>query len=76
MSELQKIATEPDPYAPFKISQAIRVGDRVFVSGQAALDDSEPSSESATSTPRRSRRSETWSESSPTPARASIASSR
>jgi 2-iminobutanoate/2-iminopropanoate deaminase len=40
VSELQKIATEPDPYAPYRISQAIRFGDFVFVSGQAALDES------------------------------------
>jgi 2-iminobutanoate/2-iminopropanoate deaminase len=40
MSDLQKVATTPDPYAPYRISQAIRVGDFVFVSGQAALDES------------------------------------
>ena len=33
-----QIKTDPDPYEPFNISQAFRVGDLVFVSGQAALD--------------------------------------
>ena len=40
MSEIQQVATTPDPYAPFRISQAIRFGDLVFVSGQAAIDQS------------------------------------
>ncbi len=34
-----RIKTDPDPYAAFNISQGFRVGDLVFVSGQAALDD-------------------------------------
>jgi len=38
MSEIRQIATDPDPYAPYRISQAIRFGDLVFVSGQAAID--------------------------------------
>ena len=33
-----QIKTQPDPYEPFNISQAFRVGDLVFVSGQAALE--------------------------------------
>lgn len=33
-----QIKTDPDPYAAFNIAQAYRVGDLVFVSGQAALD--------------------------------------
>ncbi|MEM8798655.1 MAG: RidA family protein [Pseudomonadota bacterium] len=37
--ESRQIATTPDPYAPFHISQAIRAGDFIFVSGQAALSD-------------------------------------
>ena len=37
MAELEQVATDPDPYAPFKISQAIRLGDLVFASGQAAI---------------------------------------
>jgi len=36
--ELEQIATDPDPYAPYRISQAVRAGDLVFVSGQAAID--------------------------------------
>ncbi len=35
---LRQVATQPDPYAPFRISQAIEAGGFVFVSGQAALD--------------------------------------
>jgi reactive intermediate/imine deaminase len=36
--ELEQVATDPDPYAPYRISQAIRAGDLIFVSGQAAID--------------------------------------
>jgi 2-iminobutanoate/2-iminopropanoate deaminase len=36
--ELEQIATDPDPYAPYRISQAVRAGDLIFVSGQAAID--------------------------------------
>ena len=38
MAELKQIATDPDPYAPYKISQAIRAGELIFVSGQAAIE--------------------------------------
>ena len=34
---MEQIRTDPDPYEPFRLSQAIRVGDLVFVSGQAAI---------------------------------------
>ncbi|MEM1402674.1 MAG: RidA family protein [Pseudomonadota bacterium] len=34
----QQIKTEPDPFEPFLISQAYRVGDLVITSGQAAID--------------------------------------
>ena len=34
---MERIRTEPDPYAPYRISQAIRAGDLIFVSGQAAI---------------------------------------
>ncbi|MGI9615240.1 MAG: RidA family protein [Acidimicrobiales bacterium] len=34
-----RISTEPDRFAAVNISQAFRVGDLVFVSGQAAVDD-------------------------------------
>ena len=33
-----RIKTDPDFYEPFKIAQAYRVGDLIFVSGQAAVD--------------------------------------
>jgi len=34
-----RIKTDPDSYELFKIAQAYRVGDLIFVSGQAAIDD-------------------------------------
>ncbi len=36
---LEQISTEPDPYKPFRLSQGIRVGDFLFISGQAGYDD-------------------------------------
>lgn len=33
----KQIHTQPDPYAPFLLSQAIQLGNLVFVSGQAAI---------------------------------------
>ena len=38
MTDAQQIRLDPDPYEPFKLSQAFRVGDLVIVSGQAAID--------------------------------------
>lgn len=35
----QQIRLDPDPYEPFRLSQAMRVGDLLFVSGQAAIDE-------------------------------------
>ena len=35
----ERIKTDPDFYEPFKIAQAYRVGDLIFVSGQAAVDE-------------------------------------
>ncbi len=35
---IQRVRTEPDPFEPYRISQAIRVGDLVYTSGQAAID--------------------------------------
>ena len=32
-----RVQTVPDTYAPFKISQAVEVGDLIFVSGQASI---------------------------------------
>lgn len=36
---MQPVRTEPDPYEPFRLSQAMRVGSLLFVSGQAAIAD-------------------------------------
>ena len=35
--DLERVSTDPDPYEPYRISQAMRVGDLLFVSGQAAI---------------------------------------
>jgi reactive intermediate/imine deaminase len=37
--DVERVRTEPDPYEPYRISQAMRVGDLLFVSGQAAIDE-------------------------------------
>lgn len=37
--ELKQVHTQPDPYAPYLLSQAIQVGNMLFVSGQAAVAD-------------------------------------
>lgn len=34
---MKQIRLDPDPYAPFRLSQGFVVGDLVFVSGQAAI---------------------------------------
>ena len=34
-----RIKTDPDFYEPFKIAQGYRVGDLIFVSGQAAVNE-------------------------------------
>lgn len=36
---LKQIHTEPDPYAPFLLSQGIQLGNLIFISGQAAIGD-------------------------------------
>ena len=36
---IQGITTQPDPYEPYLLSQAIKAGPFVFVSGQAGYDD-------------------------------------
>lgn len=36
--KIKGITTEPDPYAPYMLSQAIKAGPFVFVSGQAGYD--------------------------------------
>jgi reactive intermediate/imine deaminase len=38
VTDVEQIRLDPDPYEPFKLSQAFRVGDLVIVSGQAAID--------------------------------------
>ena len=35
----EQVHTTPDPYAPYLLSQAIRAGDLLYVSGQAAVGD-------------------------------------
>lgn len=37
--QLKQIHTQPDPYEPFLLSQAIQLGNLVFVSGQAGVGD-------------------------------------
>lgn len=36
---IRQIVTDPDPYAPFRLSQGYRAGDLLFISGQAAIDE-------------------------------------
>lgn len=35
----RRITTDPDPFEPFKIALGYRVGDLVFISGQASIDE-------------------------------------
>ena len=35
---IEQVQTEPDPYAPYLLSQAIRIGELVLVSGQVGID--------------------------------------
>lgn len=37
--DVEQIRLDPDPYEPFRLSQAFRVGELLFVSGQAAIDE-------------------------------------
>ena len=39
MLRIERIRTDPDPYEPFRLAQGYRVGDLLFVSGQAAVDE-------------------------------------
>jgi reactive intermediate/imine deaminase len=39
MTDIHQIATDPDPYAPYLLSQGIRVGELLLVSGQVGIDD-------------------------------------
>jgi len=36
--KVKKIKIDPDPYEPFRLAQGYRVGDLLFISGQAAID--------------------------------------
>jgi reactive intermediate/imine deaminase len=40
MSMATPITLDPDPYEPFRLSQGFRVGDLLFISGQAAINES------------------------------------
>ena len=37
MTKMQRIVTHPDPYERFRLAQGYRVGDLLFISGQAAV---------------------------------------
>jgi reactive intermediate/imine deaminase len=36
--KIEKITIDPDPYEPFRLAQGYRVGELLFISGQAAID--------------------------------------
>src|SRR5438552_990493 len=36
---MNQIRIEPDPYEPYRLSQGMRVGDLLFVSGQTGIDE-------------------------------------
>jgi 2-iminobutanoate/2-iminopropanoate deaminase len=36
--KIKRITIDPDPYEPFRLAQGYRVGDLLFISGQAAID--------------------------------------
>ncbi|HYD60263.1 MAG TPA: RidA family protein [Noviherbaspirillum sp.] len=40
--KIEQVHTQPDPYAPYLLSQAIRAGGLLFVSGQAGYGDDGP----------------------------------
>jgi 2-iminobutanoate/2-iminopropanoate deaminase len=37
--KVERIRIDPDPYEPFRLAQGYRVGDLLFISGQAAIDE-------------------------------------
>jgi reactive intermediate/imine deaminase len=39
MTDAVRVATDPDPFEPFRLAQGYRIGDLVVLSGQAALDE-------------------------------------
>ena len=38
--KIERIRIDPDPYEPFRLAQGYRAGDLLFISGQAAIDQS------------------------------------
>ena len=38
LMKIKKITIDPDPYEPFRLAQGYRVGELLFISGQAAID--------------------------------------
>jgi reactive intermediate/imine deaminase len=38
--KITRITIDPDPYEPFRLAQGYRVGELLFISGQAAIDQS------------------------------------
>jgi 2-iminobutanoate/2-iminopropanoate deaminase len=38
--KIQRITIDPDPYEAFRLAQGYRVGELLFISGQAAIDGS------------------------------------
>ena len=38
--KIERIRIDRDPYEPFRLAQGYRVGDLLFISGQAAIDQS------------------------------------
>jgi len=37
--KIKQITIDPDPYEPFRLAQGYRVGDLLFISGQAAIEE-------------------------------------
>lgn len=37
--KIEQIVIKPDPYEPFRLAQGYRVGELLFISGQAAIDE-------------------------------------
>lgn len=37
--KIEQVLLDPDPYEPYRLSQALKVGDLLFVSGQTGIDE-------------------------------------
>ena len=37
--KIEQVSLDPDPYEPYRLSQALKVGDFLFVSGQTGIDE-------------------------------------